>query len=152
MASGNFTWSDRFPLDTGKIKDADVPKKKGIYSTYVVGPEEIVKAAGYVAGSEELVYVGAAWGKGGLRSRLGGRARSIKNVLPDEDDSGSNLCLEEKRLIRLGLSLECAFISGATSKDEALLWEGLMTDEYKDSHDGRRPPGMTRNPPRSKKP
>ena len=126
------------------------PEEGGIYSTYVVGPEEIVNAAGYLAGIEELVYIGATWRKGGLQSRLKGRADSVKNVRPVEDDPNSNLCREEKRLIRLGLGLEFAFISGAKSEKEATRWEGLKSDEYKESHGGRLPPGNTINPPRSK--
>ena len=149
MTPKNFTWSDRFPLDSSVI-DAEDPEKGGIYSTYVVGPPEIVGAAGYIPGSEELVYIGAAWGKSGLKSRLKDRAGSVKNVLPIEDDPNSSLCLEEKWLIRLGLGLEFAYISGANSRKEATRWEELKTDEYKESHGGRRPPGNKINPPRSR--
>lgn len=147
MTLGNSAWSDRFPLDTKTI-DSEVPRTGGIYSTYVIGPEEIVNAAGYIAGSEEMVYIGATWGEGGLRSRLRGRAASVKDVLPIENDPNSNLCLEEKRLIRLGLNLEFAFISGAKSRKEATSWERLKTDEYKEANGGRLPPGNTINPPR----
>ena len=147
MTDDNLTWSKRFPLN-GRTIEAEVPTTWGIYSTYVVGPEKIVKAAGYVPRSEELVYIGAAWRKdGGLRSRLGGRAGSVKDVLPVEDDADSNLCLEEKRLIRLGLGLEFAFISGANSRQQATSWEGLKIDEYKAANGGRFPPGNSINPP-----
>ena len=95
MTHRNFTGSARFPLDTRTIWipepygyqnhmdtrtiGAEVLTKWGKYSTYVVGPKEIVNAAGYVAGSEELVYIGATWRQdGGLRDRAG----SVKHVLP----------------------------------------------------------------------
>ena len=150
MTPSDFTWSERFPLDK-KTVDAKAPKEKGVYSIYVVGPEEIVCMAGYVSGTEDLVWIGASWRKdGGLRTRLGGRATSIKDVLPVEDDPGSNLCLEEKMLIRLGLKLEIAFTSGAKSRQEATAWEGSKLDEYKSAHDDRLPPGNTINSPGSR--
>ena len=142
MTQHNLTWSNRFPLDPETMSN-EAPGESGIYSSYIVGPVEKVNALGYSAGKEELVYIGKTFRDGGLRGRLGERARAVKNVKPIEDGSHSNLCPEEKRIIRAGCTLEYAWISGARSDHEARAWEKMKFEQYEAEHDGRLPPGNT---------